>query len=332
MNNKLPWVEKYRPTYMSDIISHKEILNTLTNLINNNKLPHMIFYGPPGTGKTTTILSCAKQIYGDNFNSMILELNGSDDRGINIVREQIKNFSATDSKINNILEKSKTYNIKLVILDEVDAMTYDAQFALRRVVEIYTESTRFCMICNYLTKIIPALQSRCQMFRFMPIDNIYHLEKLENIVKLENINIDTEALNKIVTISEGDMRKSLNLLQSLHMSENKEKITINILNKIIGYISDSNINKIFEFKKKSIKEIYEMLQEILSSNNISYQDLIKELTIYYKSIKITKNNKITILNTFIELSKIEIYLTNNTNNILQLLAISSIIYNNFNNK
>ena len=121
----------------------------------------MIFYGPPGTGKTTTILACAKKIYGSNYKSMILELNGSDDRGINVVREQIKSFSATDSKISNMFTKTdgdieagldKKNNIKLLILDEADAMTYDAQFALRRVVESYTDSTRFCLICNYIFK------------------------------------------------------------------------------------------------------------------------------------------------------------------------------------
>ncbi len=123
-NNSLPWVEKYRPDNLNDIISHKEITTTLTNLIGSNKIPHMIFYGPPGTGKTTTIIACAKKIYGPNYRSMILELNGSDDRGINVVREQIKNFSATDSKISSMLTTSEEYankinNIQLVILKQM---------------------------------------------------------------------------------------------------------------------------------------------------------------------------------------------------------------------
>ena len=170
MNDDLPWVEKYRPENFDTIISHNHIINVLTNLINNNHLPHIIFYGPPGTGKTTTILAAARKLYGSKYKSMILELNGSDDRGISVVREQIKDFSSTTSKISNIFQSHNSISdVKLIILDEADSMTFDAQFALRRVIELYTETTRFCLICNYLTKIIPALISRCMLFRFAPL-------------------------------------------------------------------------------------------------------------------------------------------------------------------
>jgi replication factor C subunit 3/5 len=358
-NNNLPWVEKYRPEYLSDIISHKEIINTLTNLISNNKIPHMIFYGPPGTGKTTTILACAKQIYGLNYHSMILELNGSDDRGINIVREQIKNFSATDSKISSIFESYddiKRPNIKLVILDEADAMTYDAQFALRRVIELYTDSTRFCLICNYLTKIIPAIQSRCQMFRFGPICNDDHIKKIETVISLENINIEEIAKKKIVELSDGDMRKSLNLLQSLFMinSCNKSKlITLNSVYKSIGYPTDEQRKEIIDtLICKDLSVSYLILNRLQLENNLSNQDIIREISSYYsktyiqsyKNIKITKLSKQKksnlvirmnlkeqrkLLDLFDDLAKIEMNLSTNTNNKIQLLAISSII-NNYN--
>ena len=127
MNDTIPWIEKYRPKNIKEIIYHDEIRNTLIKLINNNKFPHTIFFGPPGTGKTSTILACAREIYGESFKSMVLELNGSDDRGIKVIREQIKDFS----EYNQLFCKG----IKLVILDEADSMTYDAQFALRRVIE-----------------------------------------------------------------------------------------------------------------------------------------------------------------------------------------------------
>lgn len=338
--NSLPWVEKYRPDNLDDIISHKEILTTLTNLISNNKIPHMIFYGPPGTGKTTTILACAKKIYGSNYRSMILELNGSDDRGINVVREQIKNFSATDSKISNMLVSDNNFkqktNIKLVILDEADAMTYDAQFALRRVVESYTDSTRYCLICNYLTKIIPALQSRCKMFRFAPISNIDHIQKINNIINIEKININEDATKKIIELSEGDMRRSLNLLQSLYMINCEKLIELNTVYKSIGYPSDDEKNDIIEsLKGKTLNETYNILSGF---NNLSNQDIIREISGYYskqfiqqyrdKKKRIPINEQNNLLDLFDGLAKIEVNITSNTNNNIHLLAISSVIYNN----
>jgi replication factor C subunit 3/5 len=353
---KLPWVEKYRPNDLTDIISHKEIINTLTKLISNNKLQHMIFYGPPGTGKTTTILASAKKIYGPNYQTMILELNGSDYRGINIVRDQIKNFSATDSKMSRFLATSDSdipqTNIKLVILDEADAMTYDAQFALRRVVESYTNSTRFCLICNYLTKIIPALQSRCQMFRFVPIPNIEHIKRINMVVTNENINIEQIAVQKIVELSEGDMRKSLNLIQSLHMinaqPENK-LITTNMVYKLIGHPTEDDTNSIIKsLNEKTLNQIYQTLNHTQSQTNLSNQDIIREISSYYGQTYIDdfikskskiqpnldlirfgsiKQNK--LIDLFDKLAKIEINLSTNTNSNIHLLAISSVI-NNFN--
>jgi replication factor C subunit 3/5 len=350
--NHLPWVEKYRPNNLTDIISHKEIISTLTNLISNSKIPHMIFYGPPGTGKTTTILACAREIYGPDYRSMILELNGSDDRGINVVREQIKNFSATDSKIPTMFESNqgiKRPNIKLVILDEADAMTYDAQFALRRVVESYTDSTRFCLICNYLTKIIPALQSRCQMFRFAPISNEEHIKKIEMVIVTENINIEESAKNKIVELSDGDMRKSLNLLQSLYMTYSQKEnynITLNSVYKSIGYPTDEEREKIVNsLNGQNLMSTYQILNNLQSENSLSNQDIVREISSYYgktyiQTLKNTNNKKTKqikiplvqqnkLLDLFDGLAKIEINLSTNTNPNIQLLAISSVI-NNFN--
>lgn len=149
----LPWVEKYRPNALQELISHEDIINTIRRFISEDKLPHLLFYGPPGTGKTSTILACAKELYSPReFSSMVLELNASDDRGINVVRGQVLNFASTRTIFNS--------GFKLVILDEADSMTQDAQNALRRIIEKFTENVRFCLICNYLSKIIPALQSR----------------------------------------------------------------------------------------------------------------------------------------------------------------------------
>lgn len=178
----LPWVEKYRPKTLDDLISHKDIISTINKFVHEDRLPHLLLYGPPGTGKTSTILAVAHQIYSPKeFNSMVLELNASDDRGIGVVRGQVLNFASTRT-----IFKS---GFKLVILDEADAMTQDAQNALRRVIEKFTENTRFCIVCNYLSKIIPALQSRCTRFRFGPLTTEQIVPRLDYVITQENLNV-----------------------------------------------------------------------------------------------------------------------------------------------
>eukprot|EP00794_Sanderia_malayensis_P014375 gene14376-15873_t len=211
IDRHLPWVEKYRPNSLADLISHKDIINTIQRFIKEDKLPHLLFYGPAGTGKTSTILAVARQLYSKKeFNSMVLELNASDDRGIGIVRQQILTFASTRT-----IFKSK---FKLVILDEADSMTNDAQNALRRVMEKYTENTRFCMICNYLTGIIPALQSRCTRFRFGPLENQQMQLRLEHVINAENVRVTEDGMKSLTRLANGDMRKSINILQCTSMA------------------------------------------------------------------------------------------------------------------
>lgn len=180
----------------------------LNKLIDSSKLPHLLFYGPPGTGKTSTITACAKKLYGNNYKSMALELNASDDRGIDVVRNEIKEFAGT--------RKLFSTGIKLVILDEADAMTNDAQSALRRIIEKYTSNTRFCMICNYVNKIMPALQSRCTKFRFAPLKTEQISGRLDHIIAMESVKITEDGKKAILALAGGDMRRVLNLLQSAH--------------------------------------------------------------------------------------------------------------------
>lgn len=170
-------MEKYRPTDLSELIAHQDIVTTINRFIDEDKLPHLLLYGPPGTGKTSLVLACARKLYGDNFRSMILELNASDDRGIDVVREQIKTFAGTKRLFSS--------GFKLIILDEADAMTQIAQNALRRVIEQYTANVRFCLICNYVGKIIPAVQSRCTKFRFAPLSGDQISARLNVIIANE---------------------------------------------------------------------------------------------------------------------------------------------------
>lgn len=207
---RLMWVEKYRPNRLEDLLSHQEILTTLRTLIASNRLPHLLFCGPPGTGKTSTILACAKQMYGSSYKSMVLELNASDDRGISVVRDQIKNFAST--------RRIFSSGIKLIVLDEADAMTSAAQMALRRVVEKFSANTRFCIICNYVNRIIPALQSRCTKFRFGPLPPEDVRKRVKEIANNESVNLTTDGLEALMQVGKGDMRRILNVLQSSHMA------------------------------------------------------------------------------------------------------------------
>lgn len=155
-------------------------------------------------------MACAKKMYGEHYSSMTLELNASDDRGIDVVRNQIKEFAGT--------KKLFSSGVKLIILDEADAMTSDAQAALRRVIEKYTSNTRFCMICNYVNKIIPALQSRCTKFRFAPLKPEQIISRLEIVIAAEKVNYTSEGRDAILQLADGDLRRVLNLLQSTSMA------------------------------------------------------------------------------------------------------------------
>ena len=193
-------------------MAQDDIVSIITNLIDSDNLPHLLLYGPPGTGKTSTIVAAAKRMYGSEarYKAMTLELNASDSRGIDVVRNEIQEFAGTQQLFHR--------GVKLIILDEADAMTSDAQFALRRIIEKYAKNARFCLICNYVSKIIPALQSRCTRFRFSPLAVEHIRGRLQEVADAEGCRTTPDGINAILRLSGGDMRRVLNLLQSTCMS------------------------------------------------------------------------------------------------------------------
>jgi len=262
------WVEKYRPKRLEDVAAHKEIVETIGKLTRANRLPHLLLYGPPGTGKTSTVLAVAKEMYGNSYQSMTLELNASDDRGINVVRHQIQEFAST--------RRIFSTGYKLVILDECDAMTKDAQFALRRIIEKYTRSTRFCLICNYVSRIIPALQSRCTRFRFAPLSPDCVLERLEYVANRESVPVEKDGLEAVCAISRGDMRKALNVLQSTYLAH--DKVTEEGVYTCTGNPLPKDIEAIVGFLlNDSIQDAYEKISKLKLAKGLALADLVTEL-------------------------------------------------------
>ena len=211
-----------RPKSLDDVAAQDHTVTVLRRTLQSANLPHMLFYGPPGTGKTSTVLALAKQLYGpDLIKTRVLELNASDERGISIVREKVKDFARM--QLSNPPsgpageEYKKKYPCppyKIVILDEADSMTQDAQSALRRTMETYSKITRFCLICNYVTRIIDPLASRCSKFRFKSLDEENAGKRLADIAKLEHVQLEDGVVDTLLRCSEGDLRKAITFLQS----------------------------------------------------------------------------------------------------------------------
>ena len=268
----LPWVEKYRPKKIDDIISHDQNIETIKKMLQNSSLPHLLFHGTPGTGKTSLILAIANELYGNQKNLMVMKLDASDDRGINSVREEIKCFA---EKVNMFCN-----GVKLIILDEADSMTFDAQFALRRIIEKYSTTIRFCLICNYENKIIPAIRSRCANFRFNNIDNIHICSKLRQIINNEKLNVDENVINIIATLGKGDLRKAINLLQSISMQT--DLITDTICYETAGSPSNNEIKEIISIlynKDYDFNYSYNIIIPIIKNQGYSLSIVLRELII-----------------------------------------------------
>jgi len=267
----LPWVEKFRPEKLDDVISNQQIKNTFREYIKNKYLPHLLICGPSGVGKTSIVIAMAKELYGDSYMLMTKHINASEERGIEVIRNKVKDFVMSSIFLPNVIP------FKLVILDEADAMTISAQGMLRRIIEDFTSSARFCLICNKIKSIDPAIQSRCVNFRFAPLQPDIIKKRIQNICILQNIKADSNGLDLLIKISGGDMRKVFNNLQSIFMAFNK--ITYETVSKCTGYPTDEDINIILEtLLNKSFNISLQIITNIIYENQYNLLDIVTEIT------------------------------------------------------
>jgi len=278
------WVEKYRPTEFDDIVLEPLNKQILKNIVNTGYFPNLLFYVPPGTGKTTTIINLInayQEKLNNNKKELIIHLNASDERGIDIIRNQINFFVNSKPLFNN--------GMKFIILDEVDYMTKHAQQALRYLLQNYTSSVRFCLICNYISKIDEGLQNEFMRLRFNQLPEDLINKYLTNISIKENLNLNEESINHIQTLFKSDIRSMINFMQSNQDLKNDTNFKI-IKNEIWDNILDMLKAKV------PIEQINKYIHEISINYNVDKKNIIKNFLNYIIRIR---NNIIPLTNTFL---------------------------------
>ena len=269
--NEVMWTEKYRPSSLDDVVNQKDIMKMLgAMLVSPSSVPHLLFAGPPGTGKTTVALCVAQDILGQTWRNNTLELNASDERGIQMIRERVKTFSRmATGRLSGI-------SINVIILDECDQMTSDAQTALRRIMEVSSRNSRFILIANYSGKIIEPIQSRCAIFRFLPLKKDDIAPYLQEIAHKEGVKLIDDGLNAIITFANGDLRKAINTLQAA--SAMKKVVDDIAVNQFLGEIDKSDIKKMInKALEGDFREARETLFSLMFNKGLSGSEIIRQI-------------------------------------------------------
>jgi len=280
------WAEKYRPKRLDDIINQKHIVARIKVFVEDRNIPHMLFAGPPGTGKTTMALCIARELYGDQWRQNVLETNASDERGIGVVRGKIKDFART------IAMGGAEY--RMIILDEADALTSEAQQALRRTMETYSATVRFILICNYSSKIIPPIQSRTAVFRFRTLSEEDVRKFIGWIVQGENLEVEEEAVKAIMHLCEGDLRRVANLLQAA--ATLGSKITEEMIYEVASQARPQDVRRMLQLALNGrFKDAREILYKMLVNQGLAGEDVVREIHRQVYALDLPEEAKIRLV-------------------------------------
>jgi replication factor C small subunit len=300
------WIEKYRPAVLKDIVGQDDIVERLSSYVRNGNLPHLLFTGSAGVGKTTAAVTLAKEFFGDSWQMNFRELNASDERGIDVVRNQIKQFARTTPL--------GDASFKILFLDEADALTTDAQAALRRTMESYAQTCRFILSCNYSSKIIDPIQSRCAIYRFKPLGPAAVKEEICRIAAKENLTVTAKAMDAIVYIAQGDMRKAINALQGAAIIRNAidEKM-------IYAITSTARPDEISDLLALSLKGDFDgaesLLSHLLHERGIAPGELINQCYRTILTMDIDRKIKVRLID---HLGEADFRLSEGANSDIQL--------------
>ncbi len=278
------WTEKYRPKKFEEMVGQEETVKRIKNLTDSMNIPHLLFAGPAGTGKSTLALITVRELFGESWRDNYLELNASDERGIDVIREKVKDFART---------KSFDQAFKVIFLDEADSLTKDAQQALRRTMETFSSTCRFILSCNYSSKIIDPIQSRCAIFRFQLLEKKAIKKVVDKIEKGENLEIKENSIDQLYEASEGDCRRAINLLQTT--SGISPKITPDLIETVISKAKPSDVKVVLEYALSGdFENAKDKLIDIMLKESIAGQDMIKAIQKEIWNLKIDDELKVKL--------------------------------------